>query len=81
MIDEAERLVITAKERGAQIIIPTDVVVGERLSDDADSSARLVSQIDDDEKIYDVGPDTIKELVNVIKKAKTIFMERTSRRV
>lgn len=73
LIDEAERLVQTAKKRNASIPVPTDVIVGERLTDDAESSVRLVSQVDDKEKIYDIGPDTIKQWVSLIKKAKTIL--------
>jgi phosphoglycerate kinase len=73
LIDEAERLSQTAKNRGAEIIVPTDVIVADKLSDDSESSARLVSQIDDNEKIYDIGPDTIKRIIGIIKKAKTIL--------
>jgi phosphoglycerate kinase len=73
LIDEAERLMTAAKNRGADIPVPTDVVVSEKLSQDADSSVRLVSQIDDNEKVYDIGPDTIKNLTAIIKKAKTIL--------
>jgi phosphoglycerate kinase len=73
LIDEAERLVLNAKTRGADIPIPTDVIVAEKLADDSESSIRLVSQVDDNEKILDLGPDTIKSLVAIIKKAKTIL--------
>ena len=73
LIDEAERLTIAAKNRGAAIPVPTDVMVGEKLCNDAEGSVRLISQIDDNEKIYDIGPDTIKELTGIIKKAKTIL--------
>jgi phosphoglycerate kinase len=73
LIDEAERLTLAAKKRGAEIPIPTDVIVGEKLSEESESSARLVSQVDDNEKIYDIGPDTIKRLTGIIKKAKTIL--------
>lgn len=73
LIDEAERLTIEAKSRNAQIPIPVDVVVAERLSDDAESYVRLVSQIDDQEKVFDIGPDTVKQFVSIIKKAKTIL--------
>jgi phosphoglycerate kinase len=73
LIDEAERLTLNAKQRGAEIPVPTDVIVAEKLSEEAESSARLVSQVDDNEKIYDLGPDTIKHYVSVIKKAKTIL--------
>lgn len=73
LIDEAERLMQNAKKRGAEIVVPTDAVVGEKLDNDSESSIRLVSQIDDDEKIYDIGPDTTKHLLDIIKKAKTIL--------
>lgn len=73
LIDEAERLTLEAKERDAQFPLPTDVVVAERFSADAESYVRLVSQVDDNEKIFDVGPDTIKTFVAIIKKAKTIL--------
>lgn len=73
LIDEAERLTIEAKNRGAEIPQPVDVVTAEKFSDEADDSVRLVSQIDDNEKIFDIGPDTIKLFTGLIKKAKTIL--------
>lgn len=73
LIDEAERLTLEARELGAEIPIPVDVVVAERLSEDSEAYVRLISQIDDHEKIFDIGPDTIKNFVSVIKKAKTIL--------
>jgi phosphoglycerate kinase len=73
LIDEAERLSLNAKKRNADIPIPIDVIVAEKLSDDAESSVRLISQVDDNEKIFDIGPDTCKHLVSIIKKAKTIL--------
>lgn len=73
LIDEAERLKINAKNRDADIPIPTDVIVAEKLAEDSESSIRLVSQIDDNERILDIGPDSIKTLVSIIKKAKTIL--------
>jgi phosphoglycerate kinase len=73
LIDEAERMALEAKNRGAEVPLPVDVVVAERLSEDAEAYVRLVSQIDDNEKVFDVGPDTIKSFVALIKKAKTIL--------
>ncbi len=73
LIDEAERIMIEAKNRKAEVPVPVDVIVAERFSDEAESYVRLVSQIDDGEKIFDVGPDTIKIFVALIKKAKTIL--------
>ncbi len=73
LIDEAERLTLAAKARDAEIPIPSDVVVAEKLAEDAESSVRLVSQVFDNEKILDIGPDTIKTLTEIIQKAKTIL--------
>lgn len=73
LIDEAERLSLEAKQRGAEIPLPSDVVVAEKLSDQSESYVRLVSQIDDNEKVFDLGPDTIKHFISIIKKAKTIL--------
>ncbi len=80
LIDEAERLTLEAKNRGSEIPLPTDVVVAERLTENSEASVRLVSQVDDNEKIFDIGPDTIKVLVAHIKKAKTFSgMDRSAR--
>lgn len=73
LIDEAERLEIEARERKAEIPLPIDVVVAEKFSEEAEVYVRLVSQIDDNEKIFDIGPDTIKNFITIIKKAKTIL--------
>lgn len=73
LIDEAERLTQEAKKRDAEIPLPIDVVVAERLTENTEASVRLVSQIDDNEKIFDIGPDTIKAFIAAIKKAKTIL--------
>ena len=73
LIDEAERLTLTAKNRGAEVPLPIDVVVAERLTDGAESYVRLISQIDDGGKIFDMGPGTIKHFTSIIKKAKTLL--------
>jgi phosphoglycerate kinase len=73
LIDEAERLTLTAKKHGAVIPLPVDVVVAERFAPDVESYVRLASQVEDKEKIFDIGPDTIKQLVGMVKKAKTIL--------
>lgn len=73
LIDEAERLTLEAKQRGAEIPLPVDVVVAEKFSEETEAYVRLVSQIDDTEKVFDIGPDSIKNILGIIKKAKTIL--------
>ncbi len=73
LLDEAERLLLTAQKRSTQIPLPTDAVVAEKMTDDVESYVRLVSHVDDKEKILDIGPDTVKQWSALIKKAKTII--------
>lgn len=73
LIDEAERLTIEAQERDAVIPLPEDVVVAERLSEDTIPEIRMVSEIEENEKIFDIGPETIEVFTDLIKKAKTIL--------
>jgi phosphoglycerate kinase len=73
LIDEAERLTLAAKQHDAVIPLPVDVVVAERFAPDVESYVRLASQVEDKEKIFDIGPDSIKQLVGMVKKAKTIL--------
>lgn len=73
LLDEAERLLVTAAQRGTEIPLPGDVLVAEKMTEDADTYVRLNSHVADDEKILDIGPDTIKQWTSLIKKAKTII--------
>ena len=73
LIDEAERLTSSAEQLGVKIPLPTDVIVAEQFSADAEAYDQPISHVGEDERILDIGPDTVKELVKVIKKAKTIL--------
>lgn len=73
LLDEAERLLLTAQQQGTQIPLPSDMLVADKMSEEADAYVRLNSHVADDEKILDIGPDTIKEWTSLIKKAKTII--------
>lgn len=73
LLDEAERLLLKAEKRGTEIPLPTDAVVAEKMSEESESYVRLVSHVDDSEKILDIGPDTVKHWISLIKKAKTII--------
>jgi len=73
LIDEAEHLSSTAEQLGIKIPLPTDVIVAEQFSADAEAYDQPISHIGEDERILDIGPDSTKELVKIIKKAKTIL--------
>jgi phosphoglycerate kinase len=72
LIDEAKRLTQNAIDNNGEISIPTDVVVGKEFSASAEATLKAVDQIDDDDMIFDIGPQTAQKLANIIAKAGTI---------
>ncbi len=58
LIPEAQRLMAAAKERGRDIPIPTDVVCGKAFSETAEAVIKPVDQVEDDDMIFDIGPET-----------------------
>lgn len=73
LIDEAERLIALSKAGKLNIPLPIDVIVADKMSADAESYERAVDQVDEDEKILDIGPETVKKYQAIIAKAKTIL--------
>ena len=73
LIDEAERIMTRMKQRKASLPIPSDVVVAEHMTETAEAYDENVDQVADDEKILDIGPETAKIYVEIIKKAGTIL--------
>lgn len=72
LIDEAKRLVDNAQRRGADIPVPTDVVVGKEFSADAVATLKPVADVAADDMIFDIGPDSANTLAEIIAKAGTI---------
>ena len=72
LIDTARKLMADAKARGADIPIPTDVVVGKEFSETAKATLKQVNEVADDDMIFDVGPETSRAFAGIIKKAGTI---------
>jgi phosphoglycerate kinase len=72
LVDEAKRLSEAARARGAEIPVPTDVVVGKEFSESAPAELKPVSQVAEDEMIFDIGPDTSARFAEMLKKAGTI---------
>ncbi|MDR6982454.1 phosphoglycerate kinase [Rheinheimera pacifica] len=72
LIPEAQRLMAQARTRGANIPVPTDVVVGQAFSETTVATLKQVAAVDDGDMIFDIGPDTTAQLVNILKSAGTI---------
>ena len=71
-VAKAKELIDFAKNRGAEIPIPTDVVVAKEFSKAAVATVKAVSDIEDDDMIFDVGPETRARLAGYVKQAKTV---------
>jgi len=72
LVDTAKALMEKMKARGANIPIPTDVVCGKEFSEDAEATLKPVEQVEDDDMIFDIGPDSAKVLADIIAEAGTI---------
>lgn len=72
LTDEASRLMAAAKAKGGDIPIPVDVVTGKAFSEDAKAETKAVDAVADDDMIFDIGPETAKQLAELLKSAGTI---------
>ncbi len=72
LIDQAKALIKAAQDNGGDIPIPTDVVVGTQFSKDEPAIVKQVSDVNDDDMIFDIGPDSVNALAEILKNAGTI---------
>ena len=72
LIDEANRLMAAAKEAGSAIPVPVDVVCAKEFSDTAEATIKNVADVEDDDLILDIGPETSKQYAQMLKTAGTI---------
>jgi phosphoglycerate kinase len=73
MLDIARRLLDRARARGAAIPLPTDVVVAREFAATARTSACAVGEVNADEMILDIGPDTAERFSALIRSAGTVL--------
>jgi len=71
-IDEVKQLMITAKEKNVEIVLPVDVVISAQLDGSAAVSIVDAQQIPVGQKGLDIGPKTSEIFANKIKDAKTV---------
>jgi len=72
LIPEAQKLMAAAKEKGGEIPVPTDVVVGKEFSETAEAVVKKVEDVADDDMIFDIGPETTARFAAMMKTAGTI---------
>ena len=72
LIDTARQIMAEAKARGAEIPVPTDVVVAPEFKADAPATVKPVDAVGADDMILDIGPDTAARYAELIRKAGTV---------
>ena len=72
LIDQAKSLIDEAAARGGEIPVPTDVVVGKAFSADTPAIIKPVSDIAEDDMIFDIGPETAARFARMMKEAGTV---------
>jgi len=72
LIEEAKQLIEMAKRNGSDIPIPSDVVCAKEFSETAIASVKKVEDVEADDMIMDIGPETAKQYAQLLKSAGTI---------
>ena len=72
LLAEAKAVIEAMKARGAAVPIPTDVVCAKTFAADAPATVKQAGDVQDDDLILDIGPDTIARLAAQLKQAGTI---------
>lgn len=72
LVETAKQLIDTMQKRGAQIPIPVDVVVAKEFSASAQAIVRKVEDVQSDEMILDIGPETSTLYEKIIQEAGSI---------
>jgi phosphoglycerate kinase len=72
LVDDAARLMKTARSRGGDIPVPTDVRVATEFSETAAATVKSAADVADGELILDVGPETAAHYGDLLRSAGTI---------
>ena len=72
LIEQAKALMLKAEKNGASIPVPIDVVCGKAFSESAEATVKLVQDVEEDDLILDVGPQTAKQYADIVKTSGTI---------
>ena len=72
LIGTAKKIIADAKARGAEVPIPTDVVVAPEFKADAPATVKRADAVGDGDMILDIGPETAQRYAALIAKAGTV---------
>jgi phosphoglycerate kinase len=72
MIGIARKLMDESRKRDTEIPLPTDVVVAREFSASAEADVKTVAEVEPEDMILDIGPDTAERFAQLIGRAGTI---------
>lgn len=73
LVNEAKKLLVLSKQRRVEIVLPTDVIVATEITATAKTTVKQLTEIESDEMILDVGPDSVKRYAEYVQHAATIL--------
>jgi phosphoglycerate kinase len=71
-VEKARRLLFMAKKRGAEFILPDDVVIGHPDNSEDPGEVRKITDVPLNKYILDIGPNTQAKFATIINQAKTV---------
>jgi phosphoglycerate kinase len=72
LVPTARALIEKMNQRGASIPIAVDVVVGKKFDAAEPAVLKRAEDVDDDDMIFDIGPESARELADIIMQAGTV---------
>ncbi len=72
LVADAKAVIDAMAARGADVPVPTDVVTAKTFSADAVATVKKATEVQDDDLILDIGPETAAKLAAQLKQAGTI---------
>ena len=73
LVDIAKNISVTAATNNCEILLPDDVVVAQKLENNAVHRSITFEQLESDEMIFDIGPNSIASLKSKLNSAKTLL--------
>ena len=72
LLDNAKSVIAKIRAHGGDVPLPTDVVVGKKFDANEPAVTKPLSEVEADDMIFDIGPDSAAKLAEILKTAGTI---------
>ncbi len=73
LIDKAEEILQKAENSETEIVLPMDVCCGSTMDEEAECSVRRLDEIEADDMILDIGPQTLQQFTELVSSARTLL--------